>query len=59
MLFTCLKNTHDDQVLNHVFVAVKLICSVSAMIRGYHVYQEVWKVCVGEILPCHKVISIG
>ena len=58
MLFTCLKNTHN-QVLNHVFVAVKLICSVNAMVRGYHVYQEVWKVCVGEIPLSHKVISIG
>ena len=31
--------------------------TVSAMVRGYHVYQEVWEVCNGEILPCIREIG--
>ena len=27
------------------------------MVRGYHVYQEVWEVCIGEILPCIREVG--
>ena len=28
--------------------------SVNSMVRGYHVYQEVWEVHIDEVLPCVK-----
>ena len=31
--------------------------TVSAMVRGYHVYQEVREVCIGEILPCIREVG--
>ena len=34
------------------YVAAKSICGVNAMVRSYLVYQEVWEVCVDEILSC-------
>ena len=26
--------------------------NVNSMVRGYHVYQEVWEVLIGEVLSC-------
>ena len=31
--------------------------TVNAMVRGYHVYQDVWEVNIGEILPCTREIG--
>ena len=28
--------------------------SVEAMVRGYHVYQDIWTAVVGEDFPCKK-----
>ena len=28
--------------------------TVEAMVRGYHVYQTVWEVSIGEVLPCTR-----
>ena len=28
------------------------VFTIEAMVRGYHVYQTVWEVNIGEILPC-------
>ena len=30
--------------------------SVNSMVRGYHVYQEVWEVRIGEVLPCLREV---
>ena len=44
--------------LSHVFILVKMFeFTVSAMVRGYHVYQGVWEVCIGEILPCIREVG--
>ena len=41
-----------------VFVVAKVFeFTVSAMVRGYHVYQEVWEVCISEILPCIREVG--
>ena len=31
--------------------------SVNSMVRGYHVYQEVWEVRIGEVLPCLREVG--
>ena len=31
--------------------------TINAMVRGYHIYQEVWEVHVGEILPCMREVG--
>ena len=31
--------------------------SVNSMVRGYHVYQEVWEVRIGEVLPCVREVG--
>ena len=31
--------------------------SVNSMVRDYHVYQEVWEVHIGEILPCVREVG--
>ena len=28
--------------------------TVEALVRGYHVYQTVWEVRIGEVLPCTR-----
>ena len=28
------------------------VFTIEAMVRGYHVYQTVWEVNIGEVLPC-------
>ena len=28
--------------------------SVQAMVRGYHVYRDVWAASIGELLPCER-----
>ncbi len=28
--------------------------SVEAMVRGYHVYRDVWAASIGELLPCER-----
>ena len=28
--------------------------SVEAMVRGYHVYRDIWIAAVGEVLPCER-----
>ena len=46
-----------NQVLNYVFVATKNQYFVNAMVRGYLVYQEMWEVCIGEILS--RIREVG
>ena len=31
--------------------------SVNSMVRGYHVYQEVWEVHIGKVLPCVREVG--
>ena len=31
--------------------------TVNAMLRGYHVYQDMWEVNIGEILPCTREVG--
>ena len=31
--------------------------SVNSMVRGYDVYQEVWEVRIGEVLPCVRGLA--
>ena len=28
------------------------VFTIETMIRGYHMYQTVWEVNIGEVLPC-------
>ena len=32
--------------------------SVEAMVRGYHVYKDIWAALVGEHLPCRRKTTI-
>ena len=43
-------------MLDYVFVAANQYV-VNAMVRGYLVYQEVWKACVDEILS--RIREVG
>ena len=27
---------------------------MESMVRGYHVYKDVWEASVGQLLPCRK-----
>ena len=31
--------------------------SVEAMIRGYHVYRDIWDASIGEVLRCQREAS--
>ena len=31
--------------------------SVEAMIRGYHVYRDIWAASIGEVLRCQREAS--
>ena len=31
--------------------------SVNSMVRGCHVYQEVWEVCISEVLLCVREVG--
>ena len=32
-------------------------CTIEAMVRGYHVYREVWCAAVGEELSCVREVN--
>ena len=41
-----------------IWVAAKMFeFSVNSMVRGYHVYQEVWEVHISEVLPCVREVG--
>ena len=33
--------------------------SVGAMVRGYHIYEDIWDATVGEELPCQREPDTG
>ena len=36
------------------FAAIMASFLVEAMVRGYHVYKDIWATVVGEELPCQR-----
>ena len=35
-------------------VPVESSYTIEAVIRGYHVYKEIWESVVGQVLPCQQ-----
>ena len=31
--------------------------SIQAMVRGYHVYRDLWAASIGELLPCEREVG--